>query len=556
VRIAQITKLSYGVAVGLSVAAGACLWLANGSLDAERLATARQAEFHQLAIDLADASDFLTNEARRYTIFGRKQHLDAYWREVKETKTRDRVVSRLKELGAPKEELDLIEKAKNNSDALIKTEDAAMEAVSKGDMERARTLMFDENYDRNKAVIMAPIAEFRQKLTARAEGEVATARAHAERMDAAAEAMVGLTALSFIGILFLVFSRRVVGPIGRLGAVVARLAAQDYDVVVPETRRSDEIGELAQAVQVFKENGVERQRLEAEQAAERAARERRARRMEELTRDFEAQVGQLAGALSAAATEMDATAGSMSATAEKTNRQSMMVASAAEQASTNVQTVAAAAEELSSSISEIGRQVAQSNTIATRAVEDARRTDRTVQMLAEGAQKIGEVVTLIQDIAGQTNLLALNATIEAARAGEAGKGFAVVASEVKSLASQTGKATEEISSQIAHIQQATRDAVEAIRGIGETIGEISQIAATIASAVEEQGAATQEIARNVQEAARGTHEVTSNVAGVKQTATETGAAASQVLGAAGQLSRQAEQLASEVSEFIAGVKAA
>jgi methyl-accepting chemotaxis protein len=556
VRIATITKLAYGAAVGLSVTTGLCLWLANGSLDAERQATARQAEFRQLASDLAAASDLLTNEARRYSVTGEKQHFDAYWREVKETKTRDRVVARLKALNAPKEELDLIEQAKNSSDALIKTEDAAMEAVAKGDLERARVLMFDENYDKNKAVIMQPIAAFRTKLATRAERDVAVARQRAEVMTATAETMVAATALSFIAILFFVFSRRVVSPIARLAEIVSRLTKQDYAATVSDTDRSDEIGELANAIKLFQANGIERQRLEAAQAKEREAKEHRARRMDELTARFDTKVGELVSALSSAATEMEATAGSLSATAQQANIQSVAVAAAADEASANVQTVAASAEELSSSIGEISRQVAQSAQIAGNAVGEAQRTDAVVRSLADGAQKIGDVIKLINDIAGQTNLLALNATIEAARAGEHGKGFAVVASEVKSLANQTAKATEEITAQIGQIQVATKEAVEAIQRIGTIIDEVSQISAAIASAVEEQGAATKEIARNVQQAAQGTEGVTNNISGVKEASTTTGAAASQVLSAASQLSHQSEALAGAVRSFLSDVKAA
>ena len=233
------------------------------------------------------------------------------------------------------------------------------------------------------------------------------------------------------------------------------------------------------------------------------------------------------------------------------------MAAASEQATTNVQTVAAATEEMSSSVGEIGRQVSASRprSPSARSVE-AEKTNAEVQGLAEAASKIGEVVNLISDIAEQTNLLALNATIEAARAGEAGKGFAVVASEVKTLASQTAKATEEIAAQIGAIQGAVGGSVEAIKGIGKTIAEISEIATTIASAVEEQGAATQEISRNVQEAAQGTSEVTENISGVNQAAGETGAAAGQVLSAAQELSRQSETLRTEVERFLIDVKAA
>jgi methyl-accepting chemotaxis protein len=345
-------------------------------------------------------------------------------------------------------------------------------------------------------------------------------------------------------------------PITAMTGAMRRLAERDMGVAIAGVGRGDEIGAMASAVQVFKDNMIKADELAAAQEAERRVKERRGQEIEQLTRDFEGKVAQLVGALSAAATEMEATAQSMSATAEETNQQSVAVAAAAEQASANVQTVATAAEELSSSIGEIGRQVAQSARIADQAVADAQRTDATVRALADGAQKIGDVVTLIQDIAGQTNLLALNATIEAARAGEAGKGFAVVASEVKNLATQTAKATGEIAAQIAQIQAATQDAVGAIHGIGSIIGEISQIATTIASAIEEQGAATQEIARNVQQAAQGTQEVTSNITGVKQSASATGSAATQVLGAAGQLSEQSAGLSGEVDAFLAGVRAA
>lgn len=285
-------------------------------------------------------------------------------------------------------------------------------------------------------------------------------------------------------------------------------------------------------------------------------REQRGRKVDVLLRAFEDKTGMLVGMVASAATELQATAGTLSDTTDTTNRQLSSVAAAVEQASVNVQTVAAAAEELSSSISEISRQVAQSSTFASKAVDDARRTDSIVKSLTTGSQKIGDVVGLISDIAGQTNLLALNATIEAARAGEAGRGFAVVAAEVKNLANQTGTATHEITKQISEIQTASGEAVKAIETIVETIEELSRIASSIASAVEEQGSATQEIARNVQEAASGTQHVSENIVGVSKGAAETGAAVMQVLAAAGELSTQSEQLRSDVRVFIGGVKAA
>ena len=355
---------------------------------------------------------------------------------------------------------------------------------------------------------------------------------------------------------FLVAWRRIARPIDVISAAMRRVAHGDPSADVPFRDREDEVGNLAKALMVFKDNAIAKERMEAEQQAERRMKEQRTQRIEALTRSFETQVGELVQALSSSAAEMEATAQTLTATAEESNRQAAVVASASEETSANVQTVATATEELSSSSREIGRQVAQSATIAGKAVDEARRTDATVQKLADGAQKIGEVIGLIQSIAGQTNLLALNATIEAARAGDAGKGFAVVASEVKNLATQTAKATEDIAAQIAGIQGATNEAVEAIRGIARTIEEISGIATSIAGAVEEQGTATQEIARNLQEAARGTQEVSSNVTGVTQASEAVGDAAGQVLGAAGNLAGQSGRLKHEVDSFLTAVKAA
>ncbi|MBV8537258.1 MAG: globin-coupled sensor protein [Alphaproteobacteria bacterium] len=273
-------------------------------------------------------------------------------------------------------------------------------------------------------------------------------------------------------------------------------------------------------------------------------------------KDFNSSSTEALGAVHKTAEAMQRTAQGLSGTAEKTSQQSSAVATAAEQASSNVQTVASAAEELSSSIAEIGRQVSESSRITSQAVDETNRTNDKIQGLAEAAQRIGDVVKLINDIAGQTNLLALNATIEAARAGEAGKGFAVVASEVKSLASQTAKATEEISGKISEMQAATGQSVEAVKVIGNTIGRINEIATTIASAVEEQGAATKEIARNVQQAASGTKEVSANITGVTTAAGETGSAASEMLSASQELAQRADHLGREVDTFFKRVQAA
>ena len=285
-------------------------------------------------------------------------------------------------------------------------------------------------------------------------------------------------------------------------------------------------------------------------------REKRQKTMDSAIGSFDSSVNQVLTVLGSATGQMKSAAQTMTVSAEEASQRSTAVASASEEASTNVQTVAAAAEELSASITEISRQITQSGKIASRAVEEATHTNTVIEGMAEAAQKIGEVVKLINDIAGQTNLLALNATIEAARAGDAGKGFAVVASEVKSLATQTAKATEDIAAQINAMQSATKGAVDAIKGIGATIGEIHQTATAIAAAIEEQGAATQEITRNVQQAAVGTNEVSSNIAGVNQAASQTGTAATQVLASATELASQSDNLRGEVERFFQAIRAA
>ena len=350
---------------------------------------------------------------------------------------------------------------------------------------------------------------------------------------------------------------RIIRPLRKITEVMGTLAEGDTSVDVPALNRSDEIGEMATAVNVFKTNAIRMGEMQAEkEQAENRAHEEKRQSMNEMAERFERSVMEVVGNVSTSATDLQQTAKSMSATAEETSLQASAVSTASSQATANVQTVATAAEEMSASIAEIGRQVGQSAKIATGAVQEVARTNQTVQGLAEAAAKIGEVVDLINDIAGQTNLLALNATIEAARAGEAGKGFAVVAQEVKNLANQTAKATEEISSQIVAVQDETRSTVEAIDGIMSVINEINDIATTIASAVDQQGASTQEIARNVQEAARGTQEVNNKIGQVSSAADESGSAAGKVLTSAGNLSQQSDMLQEQVGKFLAQIRVA
>jgi methyl-accepting chemotaxis protein len=354
--------------------------------------------------------------------------------------------------------------------------------------------------------------------------------------------LVSLAVLALVLIASIIISRSITRPLNIITGLTGRLASGDGAFEVPYTGRKDEIGGLAKALHVFKDNASAMTKMHAEQAElkQHADAEKR-RTMIEVISD---------------AREMREAAGSMSETAGAASDRSKVVAEACQEASSNVQTVASAAEELSASIAEIGQRVEQAAQVADKAASDGQRTNEAVAGLAAAADKIGEVINLINNIASQTNLLALNATIEAARAGEAGKGFAVVASEVKSLASQTAKATEEISAQITAIQSETQQVVGNIQGICATILQVNEISSSIAAAVGEQGAATQEIAASVQRAASGTNQVSQNITNVTTATTQTGEVAGIVLQSSDRLAGKLQKLQHEVSEFIAGVRAA
>jgi methyl-accepting chemotaxis protein len=389
-----------------------------------------------------------------------------------------------------------------------------------------------------------------------------------QRLEAESNATIGETERLIVmlagggfllgAVLAMLLGKGISRPMTAMCQAMRELAGGRFDVVLPGLGRKDELGEMAAAVEEFKVQAVAKAERDAaaQDAHNRASSAARRSELIRFADEFEAAVGAIVSNVSASAVQLESAAGTLTRTADTTQSLSNQVAGASEEASQNMQSVASATEQLSASVDEIGKRVRESNRIAEAAVLQAEQTDGRIGKLSRAAQQIGDVVKLITAIAEQTNLLALNATIEAARAGEAGRGFAVVASEVKSLASQTAKATDEISSHISGMQGATQESVAAIKEIGGTIGQISEIASSIASAVEQQGSATQEIARSVQNVAQGTRQAATNIMQVNRGATETGSASEDVLNSARSLSSESKRLRAELDRFMANIRAA
>jgi len=430
-------------------------------------------------------------------------------------------------------------------------------AIEMADGDAGSALIFIKGAERNFAEIEKLTDDLIARSSESKDREIARAGMRLEQQQLTLTCVLLVVAFAGIIVSFLI-GRSISRPVVAMSKAMRELAVGNFDVQLPGLDRRDEVGQMAHAIQEFKIQAIAKAERETSEREERNRELAMARRTElhNLAESFETAVGNIIEKVGSASSELESSAVILTKSSAATQQLSTVVAAASEETSANVQSVAAATEQMATSISEIGRQVAESNKIATEAVGQAEKTDARIAELSLAAGRIGDVTQLITTIAEQTNLLALNATIEAARAGEAGRGFAVVAQEVKALAAQTAKATSEISTQIAGMQTATQDSVLAIKEISGTIGRVSEIAAAIAAAIEEQGAATHEIARNVQQAAVGSTQVANNIADVNRGAGDTGSASSQVLSSAQLLSDENKRLKAEVVKFLATVRAA
>ena len=593
----RISRTSISLAATLALACGAMLIALYNMETAENELLAAEEARHKsylLADELRQSSDDLTRFARSYVTTGDAKFKDLYARvldirngeaprpqdyhriywdlvipngqEPRPTGETRALQARMKEAGFTDAEFDLLKKAQANSDGLVKLEEKAMGAVTTlnetgaEETENGITrmdaiqMLFSADYHKHKADIMRPIDKFFASVEARTQGRIDAAHSATERA-----ALMGWIAAGVLVILvaaqLMLLRWRLIAPLASLRDAMQALASDTGEAEVPGTDKADEIGDMARATDIFKTNKAEAERLRAEQdeMSARATADRR-RTREHLADQLNKSIGDVVEDLTGSGDHMEKLAETLKKTASQAEMDAGSVSAAADQASNHVRTVASATEEMTASVREIAGQAQDSTRIAAEAAAQSNETREQVEGLAKAAERIGEVVTLINDIAEQTNLLALNATIEAARAGEAGKGFAVVANEVKSLAQQTGNATQEIQTQVSAIQGETQTAVSAIGRITETVNRINESIAGIASGVEQQENTTGEIARSIEEVSDASSTVAERVRGLREVAENTGSAAEDVRSQASTFGKHAQTLRKEVDGFVAGMR--